>query len=899
MDNKEKEKGLSEEIIEFAERARRNEGRDRVRTTDSGATEYNFSAGIPETSLVFIDKEEDEIFGAASDNEDTSIDNIEPEEENPVFRFADTAGEDTVTEPKLRDASTEEFDIPDSFVVSEEYTEPIGFDMAPLIWKTYVPRFTEVTERTYKLRDESTPPFGKGQEAEVAEEQPSVKAEMVESEGNIDPATSELDGEQSDATVINVDGKEELISKDTINVFKFGGKEKAPEAQLSEEELERRDITELTGHIFKDAVEEEISEPSSDTEPEFFAPIAGVMEDVETEDIISEEIVDDKEAQSTEPDAFDANDTDELPISERPLGWDSDILKINASDTKEYNHHSMREIFKDRFLDNLLSLKIRMVVSAILAALALVFENLSLLGVNVLSLIGLADYPNAHPLLDGAMILGMLAIAFPEVLRSVRALAHGGVMPEIVLPIGAVLLLVYNTVVASMLLQQYLCFGFVYGVIVFFAIFSNYSLQKANFEAFKKISDKGVKTAVDNRFTRTLERENIALDGAIDEYKSICIRRFKTNFAGGFFASSQKDAEDRKNNLLTLAFGLGIALVVGVIMYFIGDGIVDALASASLVVMLAIPAFAFASHKLTFLFMQREAISHGSVYVGERAAMEYAGVDCIVFDDGEVIGGEDVSFKSISLSDRQSDLRYAIRQMASLFASVGGPLSKLFATTLGASFSTARDVEIEEDGISGRIDGSRVMAGSFEYMRRHGVKVVAERQSFAGSMRTMYGAEDGVLFAKFNVQYSFSEEFARSLSEMKENGITALVYTRDPNLDTELMKFLTGGADLIRVMKKTSPLPESEKIYNRLNTTFVEFSKSANTVSSCVTAKRYKRVVSNMALTELSATAVGAVLASALSAFNMALPIICPVVGIWQVVWFVTIAIIGKKSFKE
>ena len=895
MDNK--EKGLSEEIIEFAQRAKRNEGRDKIRTTDSGATEYNFSAGIPETSLVFIDKEEDEIFGTVSDSETKSSGNTEPEE-NPVFRFADAAEEDTVTEPKLRDASTEEFDIPDSFVVSEEYTEPIGFDMAPLIWKTYVPRFTEVTERTYKLRDESAPPFGKRQETEAVEEQPSVKAEMVESEGNADIAASELDGETSDATVINVDGREEAISKDTINVFKFGGKEKVPEAQLSEEELERRDITELTGHIFKDTVED-VSEQSAECEPEIFAPIAGVMEDGEQEESISEEIVDDKKVESAEPDAFDAADTDELPTSERPLGWDSDILKINASDTKEYNHHNMRESFKDRFLDSLLSFKIRMVVSAILAALALVFENLSLFGVNVLSLIGLADYPNAHPLLDGALILGMLAIAIPEVLRSVRALSHGGVMPEIVLPIGAVLILVYNTVVASALIQQYLCFGFTYGIIVFFAIFANYSLQKANFEAFKKIADKGVKTAVDNRFTRTLERENIALDGAIDEYKSKCVRRFKTNFAGGFFENAQKDAEDKKNNLLTLAFALGIAFVVGVIMYFIGGGLTEALASATLVVMLATPAFAFASHKLTFLFAQREAISHGAVYVGERAVVDYAGVDCIVFDDDEVIGGEDVSFKSISLSDRQGDLRYAIRQMASLFASVGGPLSKLFATSLGASFSTARDVEIEEDGVSGRIDGARVMAGSFEYMHRHGVKVVAERQSFAGSMRTMYGAEDGVLFAKFNIQYSFSEDFARSLSEMKENGITALVYTRDPNLNTELMKFLTGGADLIRVMKKTSPMPESEKVYNRLNTTLVEFSKNANTVSSCVTAKRYKRVVSNMALTELSATAVGAVLASALSAFNMALPIICPVVGIWQIVWFVTIAIIGKKSFKD
>lgn len=877
-------KSVDEQIKEYAERAKRNEGRDRIRTTDSGATEYNFSVGIPETSLVFIDGEEDEVIGAA-----TAFDTVaesEAEDENPVFQFADVAKDETVAELKLRGAEDEEFDIPESFVMSEEYSEPADFDMAPLIWKTYVPRFTEVTERTYRLRDENAPAFAKTAE-ETPEDMPTVKAEVVDGGVAEDPDTTELEGNSTDAVLVNVDGNEDALPKDTINVFKFGGKEKVPEAAPTEEELERRDITELTGHIWQDK-----PEPVAEAEPEeeIYAPIAtGAEED-------REETPEDEPALTETAEPIPEDD-DELPECERPLGWDTDILKINASDTGEYNHHSMRESFKDKFLDSLLSIKIRMVVSAVLAVIALLFENLSLFGVDALSLIGLGEYPNTHPLLGGALILCMLAIALPEILSSIKHLAHGRVHPEISLALSAILLLVYNSVVASLLVTEYLCFGFIYGTMVFFAIFANHSLQKANFEVFKRISDKGVKTVVDNRLTRTLERENIALDGAVDEYKSRCARRFKTNFVGGFSSSSAKGAENRKNNLLTLAFCLGIALVVGVIMYFIGEGVLSALASASLVVMLALPAFSFASHKLTYLFMQNDVISRGSAFMGERAVMDYAGVDCIVFEDGEIIGGDDVSFKSISLSDRQGDLRFAIRQMASLFSSIGGPLFELFASSLGASFSAARDIEIEEDGISGRIDGVRVMAGSFDYMRRHGVKVVAERQSFAGSMRTMYGAEDGVLFAKFNIQYNFSEEFARSLSEMRECGITALVYTRDPNLDTELMRFLTGGADLIRVMKKTTALPETDKVYNRLNCTLVEFSPSADTVSSCVLAKRYKHVTDNMALTELSAAAVGAVLASALAAFNMAIPVICPIVGLWQIGWYVTMAIISKKSF--
>ena len=48
---------------------------------------------------------------------------------------------------------------------------------------------------------------------------------------------------------------------------------------------------------------------------------------------------------------------------------------------------------------------------------------------------------------------------------------------------------------------------------------------------------------------------------------------------------------------------------------------------------------------------------------------------------------------------------------------------------------------------------------------------------------------------------------------------------------------------------------------------------------------------------ESGVRAVGAVLASALAAFNMAIPVICPIVGLWQIGWYVTMAIISKKSF--
>ncbi len=865
----------NEKIDDIAKRLMNDEFKDTSRRTASGNVEYKFS-DLPRTSLEFID--EDEI----DSSEPSSVSNTSSP--SPMDESADIAPAPAPA-PRVRDVNDEEFDIPDEFVVSETYSEPDFFDMAPRIWKTYVPRFTEVTERTYRLRSSNASPSRTDKNSPV-NNIPTVKVDRV-SGADVDPTLDEIESKSAPAVIVNVDS-EAPISKDTMNVFKFGTSEPAvPKVILTDEERERRDITELTGHKWEERRED-------DTEPTAPGAEEELSDFTEAE---SETVTAPTEAEPLK-ESYVAPD-DELPENERPLGWDYDPAKVKGSPSykNEYESYSMRDKYKDSFLDKLLSHKLRMIIGAILALLALALENLPLFGINVVEKIGLGAYPAAALVLDGAIIAALFFIALPETLRAIYALCCGRVIPELSVTFSAIVMLAYTTVSAYNLPPRYPMFAFVYSIMVLSAIFANYCLHSASFTAFKRIADKGNKTVAENRLTRKLERENIALDGMVDEYKSKTARAFKTAFVSDFKANSERDAENSGNNLRVLLLSLGISLTVAVVMFFVGDGILSAFTALAVSVSLSLPAFAILSHKLAFRYSVSELDKSGSTVIGEAALNDFAGTDCITFSDTEVFGDGDVTFKSISLSERGGDFRRAMRQMSSLFATLGGPLYELFRSSLGKTVPPAEDVVIEADGAVGVVDGVKIMAGSFDYMTRHGVYVPSERGGYVESTKVMYGAENGVLFAKLNIQYNFSEEFAREISRFKKYNITPLIYTRDPNISGELVRFLTGGNDLIRVMKRFNTIPEGEKVYRRLPATLVTNGEKDRLTDAVVLAKRYSHLQSHLALTELTASAVGAVLAALISTLGMTLHVPSILIALWQIGWCVTIGIVSRSSF--
>ena len=181
-------------------------------------------------------------------------------------------------------------------------------------------------------------------------------------------------------------------------------------------------------------------------------------------------------------------------------------------------------------------------------------------------------------------------------------------------------------------------------------------------------------------------------------------------------------------------------------------------------------------------------------------------------------------------------------------------------------------------------------------MKRNNIRIPTSVSSGFGSTKVFYAASDGEFFAHFTVHYSFSEEFALHLSSMKDEGIIPLVYTRDFNINNDFMRFLTGGSDLIRVLKKYSPV--SEKVtYDKLNSVMVASGEKSSLINLILASKRYFKFQTHMATTEITATATGAALGALIALCGMMISIPTSILSLWHIGWSVVLAFVSRKTF--
>ena len=879
-ENKERKKELIEKI-----------GSDSTLTNvsrgENGTIEFQFDAPIPQTGLVFENTDDAEALDVSEFDLPESFD----------VAFADEISSESIDKTNEDNA---EFIIPDVFDIAEksESTEAPTLDgYASTIWKAYVPRLTDVTENKYVVSEKK--PEKKSVTQEFIDEFSDER--VVENTSQItvttrragrdlfdvnDP-TAEISSSVPDAIVVKINGAKSA-PKDSLNVFKFANDTEPVSSDaasdVSEEDVEREEISELTG---KDWVDVQKKDPTVDPE---VAPEGetGAGEDASL-----------KNARYTDIDTYADNEfivhTEREGDKVIPEGYDPKNDKVDATDMSEYNSYSMRESFKDKFLDLIMSVKIRLTVAVLLGIVTILFDIFER---RVCFYFGIGLNFGAPAIIDACFVASIFLLTLPETCRAVKNLLFGSVTPELSSAIVGITVFMYeiSMAVIAPIGGGYPLLASVYVIMAINSIYATYSLHNASFMAFKLVSDKGNKYVLDKPLTRNLELENIALDGAVDEYRSKCARVFRTPFVSGFYANAYKKTEKTRNNLIILAISFSTALVSSAIMLFMPlGGPVSALSTFALVVALSVPAFTILSHKIPYSDAEREAVADESAIIGESALVDYSDVDVVTFEDTEVFGPDDVTLKSAS--DRRSDYLDTMKKMASLFAAVGGPLARVFENALNKKYSPATEVAVEDDGISGIVEGERVMAGTAQYMKRHNVRIPSSQDIKVGSTRVIYAASSGEFFATFTVHYSFSEEFALLLSAMREKGVVPLVYTRDFNINNEFMRVLTGGSDVIRVMRRYTAYKEPS-VFGRINSSMVIKGEKTTAIDLILSAKRYAHFQSVIAVTELSAAAVGAALAVMIAFSNMISSLPTALLSVWQLGWSVALAISSRRRFK-
>ena len=789
-----------------------------------------------------------------------------------------------VSAPKTEESShlKEEFSIPDVFDVanrSDGSDDSSYVENLSGIRPTYLPRFTEVSD-TYRMQDDPRP--------RPKTDTNTVKVEKKEDASlELDPTTEKLEDKSVEKVVVkSVTMKNPDLIDETLTVLKFS----------TPIDTETQDATE----IIPEPIVEEATDPEVIEEPE------------QSPEEVTEEIT--EEEAPKEPKNLTIPDPDinvrvvdftsgEKYVTEEPLGAsDSDKKDKNASNS-EFNAPIQRDSIKDRFLDTLMSIKVRLAGALILLLVMVMVDCLHYFGVNVFASVGLGNVSAARAVVDMQFSICIFLFTIPELIGSFKLLLKGKFTPELINIFSLIVIVLNDLAIAANRAENYLTFGVLYGLQCLATIFASYNKTESDFASFKLVSRNVAKNVLDKRFTRELPRENLALDGIIDEYDSKTARMFRTVFVSNFFKRSSVSCENFTNNAMMMGIGAGLSLVTGLVSFFInGYSVVAGAQSLAMVFMFSYPVFSILSHKLPLKHAVARAACEESAFVGESSIYEGADVDVFTYEDTEIFGIEDVSLRKVHLYGKAYNTPKAMRQMYAIFSVVGGPLDFVFSSSLDRKCPPAEDIVIEDNGISGTFEGHSICAGTEEYMLNHGISIPADdyrvNNSSSDSTKIMYGAEDGEVYVKFFIRYSFSEEFTMLLPDLKEKKIVPLIYTRDPNITGELLKVLTLGEDIIRVMKKYIPRTAEEKTYRKVDSGIVTHGNKDSAINMVLLAKRYAAFQSSFEATELISMIVGAVLAVILALGDMfILP--ATLLAFWQIVWCAVLYIRSKLAFKR
>ncbi len=184
----------------------------------------------------------------------------------------------------------------------------------------------------------------------------------------------------------------------------------------------------------------------------------------------------------------------------------------------------------------------------------------------------------------------------------------------------------------------------------------------------------------------------------------------------------------------------------------------------------------------------RYMLRRGGFMVGWKAVDTFGAPDAVTVNVEDLYPDESMllhgikTFAGMHIDD-------AILDAASLAIRSGGPLSQIFRRIIQDKMELLKEVEnlVYEQGmgLSGWVDGRRVLVGNRNLLANHGVDVPSsdyEARYAKDGRRLVYLSTAGELSAMFVVSYLPDEEIKGALQDLCRAKVTVLVRSCDPNV---------------------------------------------------------------------------------------------------------------------
>ena len=315
---------------------------------------------------------------------------------------------------------------------------------------------------------------------------------------------------------------------------------------------------------------------------------------------------------------------------------------------------------------------------------------------------------------------------------------------------------------------------------------------------FRFVGHSGTKTVC-----HCIEDDKVALEighGAVTSGMPDVAYYRPASFLTQYLARSYERADHKGISRIFIPIMAGLAIVAAVVF---GVRTTDWMGAFRLfVLLLAIgqPVALGAGAIAALTRVSKRVLRAGGLLVGRAEAVEFAHVHALAVDAIELFPGECVLLNGIkTFSGTRID--DAIVDAASISIAAGGPLSEVFRRIIENKTELLHEVETltyeQEMGLSGWVNGRRVLVGNRRLLENHGVDVPSrdyEMRYSKGDRQLVYLSIAGELSAMIVITYTRSEDIAKAVKKLGRARITLLVRTCDPNVTAELV-CRTLGAD--------------------------------------------------------------------------------------------------------
>ncbi len=486
----------------------------------------------------------------------------------------------------------------------------------------------------------------------------------------------------------------------------------------------------------------------------------------------------------------------------RLFGPDETDPSLGSNNVVDDDYESESE--KDSFIDGLIrrkkDIRIRVLVTGILGMLLILFTLFK----------DSAAIPNVFSS-HTAYFVTALVLYMAVIITNFNVIIHGfsfknGINFDLPVSLGALAIFVHTVALAvssSLWIDNGVLLAGAGAFSLCLSQIGKLKMMSRIVDNFEYITSPGAKYTVEN-ITNAVDAEIISR-GMLDEEPRLKMS-VKTDFPTNFLEISCKTepADGIAKRIFIAAAFLCLALFAAV-------GLIDNFNTAFNVSICALaismPSAALLITNGQLCDISAQLRDYGSRVCGFEGAVMASNANAIVMEAADLFGKESCGLHGIKTFNK-AKVDDAIINAAAVIVQTKSPLRNVFDDVIIGQQSIlppAEGVTYEEKlGTSAWIFDRKVLVGTRELLRTHGVKVpkieFEQKYTYKGR-KALYLAIDGDIVAMFIVSYSPDKNLMRELKKLEKNDIAVIVKSADPYITEEsLSELFDLPSGFIRVM---------------------------------------------------------------------------------------------------